>query len=653
MLATGCCFAYQTGRNTSSFEVWFQEALKKVSRNDNPTGGPNLFTIKAARNEYEPFQLVIRASTNLAGSTPMILSDLVGRQGNVIRADNVSVKRGRFVVFVEPTDPAKKYLRVRYAPQGPVDAAVLEDGTAAEQRKASRADGSGRRPEATEHPQRRRELPMIYLYSRDGVSPGWVKRETLDLLENEAGFSYNQGKKVKAGLLGESLPPTEGNRIYWITVYVPPDARPGEYRGKIWIGDKPFQKEQEYRLVVWDFALPRTASFNLENGVPRNGPLYSQSFADRDFFEHRVNLRDLGVEPPLSFDAKDEPVIDWTEFDKRAQYVIGELGMTRLQAPHAYVIGGHGDISRNLRPGLKEGEYAGMRIFGGYLGVPYYPRDPQFAKYYNPNRGDADGMDEIFKRRFRNYLSAFARHTKEKGWFGHFVLDLFDEPLPRSYTQLRALARLAKQADVEFTLTTDGVNPIPELLGYFDMWSGYFRPNQRDLDLNLLHERQDFGEPYRSGNPWNEWMINRTPLYVRAYLWWAWVERLDGAGSMFWTIADWRSISLDPDAINTNESFWSYLVYPPHEGEDRYRASVRWEMTREGQEDYEYFLLLRRLLRQEYARRGTSFSDKQAHDEITRRLQEIVKPEWERKEDPDLMYTIRAALAGEILKLRK
>jgi hypothetical protein len=28
-----------------------------------------------------------------------------------------------------------------------------------------------------------------------------------------------------------------------------------------------------------------------------------------------------------------------------------------------------------------------MLKFGGYLGVPYYPDDPQFARYHDPKRG--------------------------------------------------------------------------------------------------------------------------------------------------------------------------------------------------------------------------------------------------------------------------
>jgi hypothetical protein len=634
-----------------SFAVWLQEALRKVGRADEPAATRGVFTIRAARNEFEPFQLVLRASGDLPANLSMIVADLEGPKGAVIRATNISVRRGQFIAFVEPSDPAKKYQRIRYAPKGSaLDAAVLEDGTAEQRKKqAPREAAPAQRDARTGAAQRRTERGPTYRYSVDGVSQGWVRQETLDLLENETGFNYDKARKAKIGTLGESLSAGERNRVYWITVYVPPDAIPGEYRGEIRIGDGQNQKKQEYRLLVWNFALPRNASFNLSLGVPRSGPSYSRSFTDQNFFEHRAGLRDLGVDPKLSFDAKDEPVIDWTEFDRRAHHVLDELSMTHLEAPHAYVIGGHGDVNRNLRPGLKEGEYAGMRTFGGYLGVPYYPKDEQFAKYHDPNRGGADGMDETFKRRFRNYLFAFARHTKERGWFRHFVLNLFDEPLPRSYDQLRALALLAKQADAEYTIMTDGANPTPELVGYFDMWSGYYRPNQRDLDLNLLRERQDFGEPYRSGNPWNDWMINRSPLYVRAYPWWAWVEKIDGAGS--WTIADWSWINLDSDAINTHELFWSFLVYPPRKGEDRYHASVRWEMTREGQEDYEYFVLLQNLLARKLSG-NLSRPEAQARDEVTQKLTRIIQPNWSRVEDPDLMYQIRAELASSILRLQ-
>jgi hypothetical protein len=637
----------QTGPKLAAYVAWCQEALRKVERGDEPPSRADVFSIQAARNEYEPFQLVVRASGDLPADMPLVFTDLEGIGGHRITADYITIRRGRFVPFVEPADPAKKYQRIRYQPSGaPADAAKLEDGTADEvraQRQRTALPGA--------QPERARNAPPPFSHSKQGVANGWLKRETLDLIQNESGFVYDPAGRRKCGTLGEVLSRDEQNRVYWITVYVPSDVPAAEYRGSIILGSGAERHELRYKLGVWDFTLPRKMSFNLSMGVPRNGPAYSRLFTDKDFFEHRVSLRELGADLKLSFSEADEPIINWTDFDRRAAHIIEELGMTGFQVPHAYVVGGHGDVARNRRPGLKEGEYAGMLSFGGYLGVPYCPDDPQFAKYYNASRGGPDGMDETFRNRFRNYLSAFARHTKMKGWFNDFGLSLFDEPLPRSYGQLRSLARLAKQADVDYKPTAPGASPNPGLVGYFQKWSGYFRPNQRDFNVELLRERQDFGEPFRSGNPWNDWMINRTPLYVRGYLWWAWVERIDGAGS--WTIADWQWVDPNPDAINTNEQFWSYMVYPPEKGEDRYHASVRWEMTREGQEDYEYFRILQELLAADFARREKSMPVRGARDEVTRMIEKIIKPGWVRIDEPDLMYRVRAEAAARIVELQR
>lgn len=612
---------------------WLQPALEKVERNQKPSESVAPLQLQAARNEYESFQLVLSARQTLPADVALDFADPLQSAGARIRAENLQVRLARYVSFLEPADPARKYDRLRAPGALPVKGEAEDEPAPNRARPGGRAAGSG------------------------AADRNWVRRETLDLLENETGFTYDPGAGVKRGHIARALT-GEGNTVLWITLYVPAGAEPGDYEGRIHIGvplggtgsasagGGQARQTLVYGLKVRSFVLPKFASFPLTADPPRGGARYSRSFADQDFFSHRATLRHLGVDPELSFDKDDGPVVEWSAFDRRASYVIGELGMRGFQVPYAYVVGGHGDVARNLRPGLKEGEYVGMLKFGGYLGVPYYPDDPQFARYHDPKRGGPDGMDETFQRRFRNYLAAFARHTKETGWFDAFYVNVFDEPLQRSYGQLRSLARLAKQADADYKVTAMGALPHPALVGYFQAWNGYYRPGQRDINVDLLRERQDFGERVRSGNPWYDWMINRSPVWVRAFLWWAWVERLDGLGS--YTIADWRQLKLDgennpaADGNFTPEDSWKTMVYPPPKGADQYRSSVRWEMTREGLEDYEWFLLLRDAL----LRSGMGAA--RARDEVSRLLQQVIRPDWSRVDDPRLMEPIRSQIAAQI-----
>ena len=131
-------------------------------------------------------------------------------------------------------------------------------------------------------------------------------------------------------------------------------------------------------------------------------------------------------------------------------------------------------------------------------------------------------------------------------------MNVFDEPLQRSYGQLRSLARLAKQADADYEN-----NPAAD---------GNFTP----------------------------------------------------------------------------EDSWKTMVYPPPKGADQYRSSVRWEMTREGLEDYEWFLLLRDAL----LRSGMGAA--RARDEVSPLLQQVIRPDWSRVDDPQLMERIRSQIAAQI-----
>jgi hypothetical protein len=86
--------------------LWVADGLDRVAPND-PPGPSRSASIQAARGEYEPVQVVIRASASGLTHTRVSVSDLVGPSGR-IASSHVALFRERYVrVDVSSRDPGR------------------------------------------------------------------------------------------------------------------------------------------------------------------------------------------------------------------------------------------------------------------------------------------------------------------------------------------------------------------------------------------------------------------------------------------------------------------------------------------------------------------------------------------------------------------
>ena len=97
---------------TGGITIWVTDTLTRVQPTDAP-GTARSAAIKAARNEYEAFQLIVRAPSgqSLTGVNATV-SDLVG-PGTIPRA-NVTLYRAHYVTVTQ-SSPASPYPPGRYA----------------------------------------------------------------------------------------------------------------------------------------------------------------------------------------------------------------------------------------------------------------------------------------------------------------------------------------------------------------------------------------------------------------------------------------------------------------------------------------------------------------------------------------------------------
>jgi hypothetical protein len=283
-------------------------------------------------------------------------------------------------------------------------------------------------------------------------------------------------------------------------------------------------------------------------------------------------------------DIKDALVdVDFSRFDKRAQYLFDVLNFDGFVFPLYHFAGGDW-----------RGQYTDVDILGYKWGTKEY--------------------EDLFIR----ITQATTRHLRDKGYLKYAYTYWYDEPSPDDYELVRYGMELIHRADPELKrLLTEQVEP--ELIGYVDIWS----PVLYKYDPVLSYERQKLGEEVwwyvctgpRSPYPNN--FIDHPAIEHRILFWMNWKYQV--TGSLYWSINYWddciedngyQNPYADPQSYvcGDNAHTWGNgdgrLIYPPYnytDGQKRIEGpttSIRWELIRDGVEDYEYFYLLRSLTTQ-------------------------------------------------------
>ncbi len=186
----------------ADFTHWVVHGTTRVKPDAQPEDNTTA-SIKAAKNEYEPFQVILRSHENLK-NVDVSASDLVGPDGQRIGKENISLFREHYV-----------YVRV----------------------PSSRCDNPpGWYPDAL--------IPF--------VSPVTGERiEGRDVRFIAAPFD------IWSGI----------NQAIWVDVFVPGEATAGDYSGELTVtvgGDEALRVP--INLTVWDFALPDIPSMQADFG---------------------------------------------------------------------------------------------------------------------------------------------------------------------------------------------------------------------------------------------------------------------------------------------------------------------------------------------------------------------------------------------------
>jgi hypothetical protein len=242
---------------------------------------------------------------------------------------------------------------------------------------------------------------------------------------------------------------------------------------------------------------------------------------------------------------------------------------------------------------------------------------------------------------FEGYCQQVQAHLSEKGWLDKAFVYWFDEPLPKDYDYvMNGFAKL-KQAAPDITRMLTVMEGVDErLFGGPEVWCAI----SNRYDHAVAQKRRLAGEKFwwyictGPKAPYCTLFIDHPGTELRAWLWQTWQRNIEGI--LVWQTNYWTSDTAYPDQPQNpyedpmgwctgyglpkgEKRAWGNgdgrFIYPPEAAAQAKPDgpvlegpvdSIRWEMLRDGIEDYEYLALLKRLIQ---ARKATLTPDQLLH----------------------------------------
>jgi hypothetical protein len=390
------------------------------------------------------------------------------------------------------------------------------------------------------------------------------------------------------------------NRALWIDVIVPRDASAGNYTGTLTVtkDGKPLD-QLNLRLLVYDFALPDETHLitymNISKGwlqsvnEPKLSPAQLKDLLQKYYEFIYANRMEPWFNEPLQPEIAEEQdgAIKVSFDDGLYRHYMNDLKTKRV---------------------LLEAEPGGLRAGAHY---------PLFS----------DG----FNRRIGSYLAQVAEYFRQHGWTQRLVFNSpIDEPnTAQHFSDTRKWAELVHRSapGIPFLVTRSPVPTHPEwgtLAGYANNFSIHGNDLNSPAVKKAIHEEQAKGGEitwYISCDqvyPQPNYFIDAPAMDPVMVPWITWKYGMNGI--LYWALNFWpqtRDPWLDPvtylSGFLCSNGFVlngeGSLLYPGdraprftrQRGVDGPVSSIRFELLREGIEDYEYLWLLTSLGDEKFA----------------------------------------------------
>jgi len=474
-----------------------------------------------------------------------------------------------------------------------------------------------------------RDLEGLRLEARDLQGPGRARIPAAAVEVLRVGYVPVTRPTDETGAAGwwpDPLPPVRErldleagvNQPFWVRVTVPRGVPAGVYRGEIRLKAQGYKAVVPVEVEVYDFDLPDRMTCQTAFGLSPGNVWRYQALTDEadkravldkylaNYAAHHISPYDPAPLDPVQVEWPEVPEdlapgqtltprIDWSAWDRAMTRALDEL---------------HFNSFRLGIPGLGGGTF-------------HSRREPELLGY---GEGTA-----AYSALFRGYVREVQEHLRDRGWLDEAFVYWFDEPDPKDYDFVMNGFRKLAEAGPDITrMLTEQVEE--GLIGGPNLWC--------PVSYNY-QEAESYERRVRAGErfwwyvctgpkaPYCTLFIDHPGTELRVWLWQTWQRDIEGI--LVWQSNYWTSGAAYPDQPqNPYEDPMGWVsgysspaglrrawgngdgrfVYPPEAAAgvaekpvlDGPVDSIRWEMLRDGIEDYEYLVMLEELLGQSQGR---------------------------------------------------
>jgi len=418
-------------------------------------------------------------------------------------------------------------------------------------------------------------------YRNDKFKPGWYPDPLIPFRHPLTGRPLGEARFAAVPF---DLPAGQTHG-FWVDVYVPPEAKPGVYRGTYRVvAQEGRAVDIPVELTVWDFTLPRVSTLQTALGSP--------AAQVRDYYRRRAT------------EGKEKEPSDWDAVEAQCdemltRHRINATPPSSSLAPEAQPDGSYKIPSEQIRK-LRE------FIDRYHVNAVQVPQPTSIVD-------DPEKQRDKLYAWLKSWDDAAAELNRP---YVVFYIYLKDEPNDEEeYKFVQNWGRVIRQAKsvvkvmvVEQPWTEKGNSGADsdwgDLYGAVDIWCPLFclfRPESAARRQALGETIWTYTALCQCGEPTPWWHIDYPLLNYRAPAWISWRYGIRGllywGGMSYWQQAEdpWTDPWTygRPDLVYNGEGT---LVYPGRAaGYDGIAPSLRLKALRDSIEDYEYLSILDRL----------------------------------------------------------
>ena len=382
----------------------------------------------------------------------------------------------------------------------------------------------------------------------------------------------------------------------WFTFNIPEDTEPGMYEGVIELHTDQNEPVQfRLSLQVHDHVIPDPLDFVFDLDI------WFNPFSIADFYgvelwsdEHwewlRIYFTDLASrgQKIITTTFVEQPwKISWLHGGYRSQTESPYESMVKWELqPNGEWSFDYSVFDRYVELALEHGKGPGITAYSMLVF-----RGPERITYYDVQQEEMveeqiDIMDSRYEEIWGIFLGDFRSHLMAKGWFDQTLLAFDERPeelMSRVFSIIREWA-----PEFEDKIYLSGGMVDPDVAGLNIGYESLYEPGIQEG----IVDRAERGLPVRmyqtccSGPHPNRFTFNpASEIHMIGWL----VMKFDFTGYVDWAYNSWPYDIFNYPVFNYPQGD-EYFVYPGPEGP---MSSIRWELFREGIEDFELVRVLR------------------------------------------------------------